>query len=268
MGLGDSVKHLVSISGGMQSAICADRVIERYGADAVTLWFADTLVEDADLYRFLGDLERRWGLRIVHHAEGETPLEVAERKRLIPNQRRAPCTNALKIEPFMRFLKRIAKPVTVYLGMGWWEQHRMERPRERYQAVPGVTVDYPSLWEPVDRREPSGIVRSWGIAPPRAYALGFSHNNCGGACVKQGRREWVRLLAWKPDLFARYEEWEAAQRAKGGARAGYAINQDRSGHTRRPQTLTEIRELVERGVLTPPPPGPADDAEGCLQCSI
>lgn len=39
-------------SGGVGSFAAADRVVRRYGR-AVTLLFADTLIEDADLYRFL-----------------------------------------------------------------------------------------------------------------------------------------------------------------------------------------------------------------------
>ena len=43
-------KHIVSLSGGTASAVAAERVINRYGKDNVTLWFADTLCEDEDLY--------------------------------------------------------------------------------------------------------------------------------------------------------------------------------------------------------------------------
>ena len=43
------MQHIVSLSGGSASAVAADRVIERYGSDSVTLWFADTLWEDEDL---------------------------------------------------------------------------------------------------------------------------------------------------------------------------------------------------------------------------
>ena len=47
------MKHVFSISGGASSAICADRVIKKYGKENVILWFADTAWEDKDLYRFL-----------------------------------------------------------------------------------------------------------------------------------------------------------------------------------------------------------------------
>ena len=262
------MRRIVSVSGGMQSAVCAQRVIDRYGTDGLTLFFADTLAEDADLYRFLADLERRWGTAISSHTQGETPLQVAERKRIIPNQKIAPCTFALKIDPFMRYLGACPKPATVYLGLAWWERHRMGTPKERYEAVPGVTVDYPSLWKPVDYRPPAEVIRSWGIEPPRAYAQGYQHNNCGGACVKQGKGDWLRLLRWKPDLFRAYEDWEQMMRAKGAPLDGYAFCRDETGGSVRPVTLRELRETAEHEQAVQPALFDLDDAEGCLQCSI
>jgi hypothetical protein len=57
------VKHIVNISGGMASAVCLFRVIDRFGRDDTQAVFADTNSEDADLYRFLADVERVPGLR-------------------------------------------------------------------------------------------------------------------------------------------------------------------------------------------------------------
>lgn len=260
--------RLVSVSGGMQSAVCADTVVQRYGADAVDFWFADTLVEDPDLYRFLDDLERRWGKPVTRYTEGRTPLAVAQDEHIIPNQKIAPCTHRLKIEPFMAHLRACPKPVTVYLGMAFWEKHRMDTPRARYEAVDGVTVDYPSLWAPMDYRPPADVIRGWGIEPPRAYAEGFSHNNCGGACVKQGKGDWLRLLRWKPDLFRQYEEWEAEMRAKGPPFDAYAFCRDERGGVVKPFTLRELRESREAQRAMMPTLFDLDDAEGCLQCSI
>ena len=81
------MKHIVSLSGGTASAVAADRVLKRYGAEDTTLWFADTSWEDEDLYRFLIDLEEYWGVTIVRYTDGRTPLEVAEQASIIPNQR-------------------------------------------------------------------------------------------------------------------------------------------------------------------------------------
>ncbi len=79
------MEHIVSLSGGSASAVTAERVMDKYGKNVVTLWFADTLWEDQDLYRFLEDLEARWEKEIVRYVDGRTPLEVAEDKKLIPN---------------------------------------------------------------------------------------------------------------------------------------------------------------------------------------
>ena len=219
------MRHIVSLSGGVSSAVAADRVINRYGRDVVTLWFADTLWEDEDLYRFLDDCMARWGGEIITYTDGRTPLQVAEEQHIIPNQKIAPCTFRLKIEPFRAYLETVEKPCTVHLGLNWDEEHRMESPRRKYQELDGVMVDFPLLWEPIswDTQEE---VRAWGIALPRLYEMGFPHNNCGGRCVKQGINEWNRLREEFPDRFVEVRDWEQAQRAKGGALGNYAIARD------------------------------------------
>jgi hypothetical protein len=47
------MKHIVQMSGGLSSAEAAVRVAARVSRDHIWLVFCDTLVEDADLYRFL-----------------------------------------------------------------------------------------------------------------------------------------------------------------------------------------------------------------------
>jgi hypothetical protein len=45
--------RVVMISGGLGSWMTAKRVVEQHGSDRLTLLFADTLIEDGDVYRFL-----------------------------------------------------------------------------------------------------------------------------------------------------------------------------------------------------------------------
>jgi 3'-phosphoadenosine 5'-phosphosulfate sulfotransferase (PAPS reductase)/FAD synthetase len=241
----------------MASAIAADRAINRYGRDAVHLWFANTSWEDQDLHRFLADCLARWGGEIEEYRDGRTPLEVAEDEHIIPNQKLAPCTHRLKIEPFAKFIERHPKPVTVLIGMKWTEGHRMKTPKDRYEAIPGVYVDFPLLWEPVFSEPEMDVVRSWGIEPPRLYKLGFSHNNCGGRCVKQGQAEWQRLRLTFPERFAEVRDWEQEQIAAGGAKAQYALLRDRKGGTLKPLTLKALEERT-KGVAHVPPAPPED----------
>lgn len=40
------------------------------------------------------------------------------------------------------------------------------------------------------------VLKADGIEPPRLYAMGFAHNNCGGFCCRAGRRK-NRLICQK-----------------------------------------------------------------------
>lgn len=257
------MQYINSISTGAASSVSADRAIARYGRDANILWVADTRWEDEDNWRFLGDCMARWGGVEVRHAEGRNPLQVAEDRSVIPNQRIAPCTQELKIKPFVRFLESLPKPVTVLLGLDWKEQHRMARPKANYGAIDGVTVDYPLMWQPYEFRPYQQVVREdWGIEPPAMYAAGFSHANCGGRCVKQGVGDWNRLRFWNYARFAEVRDWEQAQRAKGGARADYAICRDSRNDMVRPLTLLEIEQRDEK-----PEEGESQDDMFACMCS-
>jgi len=236
------MNYVMSLSGGVASAVAADRAIERYGREAVVLRFADTSWEDEDLYRFLDDLMARWGGTLQVIRDGRTPLEVAEDRQIIPNSQIAPCSSELKSKPFMEMHRASAKPLTVLLGMDWREMHRVERMQTKYEAMAaeGMYVDFPLLWKPYEFRPYVEVVESWGIAMPRLYRYGFRHNNCGGRCVKQGIREWLRLRDVFPERFAEVRDWEQAQRSKGGPRATFAISRDRSGGESQPLTLADI----------------------------
>ena len=237
--------HVVSISGGSASAVCADRVINRYGKENVALWFADTLWEDEDLYRFLIDLEARWGMIIDRHTDGRTPLEVAEGAKLIPNSFAAPCSHKLKQEPFLKYIRDRSKPITVHLGLSWEEEHRMKKPKEIYESVSGVTVDFPLLWKPIPYMSYTKTIKDWGIKPPRLYELGFPHNNCGGRCVRQGIKEWLRLKRTMPSRFQEVADWEQKQREKGGPRKDRSILKDRHGGNASALTLNQLASKEE-----------------------
>lgn len=238
--------YVMSLSGGIASAVAADRAIQRHGRDAVTIRFADTSWEDEDLYRFLDDLMVRWGGELHVIRDGRTPLDVAEDRQIIPNAQIAPCSSELKSKPFTAMDRDGPKPVTVLLGLDWRELHRVERMQTKYAdlAAEDMYVDFPLLWKPYEFRAYVEVVSSWGIEIPRLYRYGFPHNNCGGRCVKQGIREWLRLRDVFPERFAEVRDWELAQQAKGGARATFAIQRDRTDGKRKPLTLAalELRE--------------------------
>jgi 3'-phosphoadenosine 5'-phosphosulfate sulfotransferase (PAPS reductase)/FAD synthetase len=207
--------YSVSLSGGKSSAIAGELTINRYGKENVDFWFADTSWEDPDLYRFLSDLEARWDTKIIRYCDGRNPLQVADDKRVVPNSRVAPCSFTLKIEPYVRYLQGVPKPHTVCLGLGVNEAHRLDAPRKRYEGIPGVSVVFPLYWpEAPWPKDFNATIESWGIAVPKLYEQGFSHNNCGGRCVKQGKGGWLTLLKHYPDRYAEVEDWEDARNGR------------------------------------------------------
>src|SRR6266511_1582734 len=64
--------HVVQYSGGIGSWAAAQRVIAEHGTADVVLLFADTQVEDDDLYRFLGDAAAQIGVPVTVVADGRT----------------------------------------------------------------------------------------------------------------------------------------------------------------------------------------------------
>lgn len=237
-------RYVVSLSSGASSAVAAERAINRYGLDRVDLVFMDTLWEDDDNYRFLSDLEKRWK-PIIRLTEGRTPLEVAADEHIIPNQKIAPCTKRLKIEPFLNHVKGLQAEgylVVIILGFSYAEQHRMKSPRRNYGAA-GMLVEYPLMWKPYDLR-PMDTVKSWGIEPPQMYRQGYSHANCGGRCVKQGKGDWQRTLLNYPERFTEVEGWELAMK-QDPRFAEYAFLRDQKNGVTRAMTLAELRQQVE-----------------------
>lgn len=260
------MNHVAGISSGLSSAVMYRRLLARYGADSVVGVFEDTLIEDADNYRFLAEIEA-WGRPFVRLAEGRDPYQVAEDKQIIPNQKIAPCTAVLKIQPFMRWIKSTyPEPgeVTIHIGYDFSEMHRCAATRRNYEAA-GYHVDFPLLWKPYEYRPYAQVAREdWGIEPPRMYAQGYSHANCGGLCVKQGKRDWLRTLVLYPDRYARREAWEQRMREH-PTRANYALLRHVEGGVQRPMTLRELRERHEAGT--------ADqlslvDEPGCVTCGV
>ena len=237
-------KHAVSLSGGVPSSVMAQAVIDRYGRENVVLWFADVLQEDDDLYRFLGDCMAKWGGILYWYTDGRTPLELAEEKKLIPCDLHCPCSYELKVKPFRQFIKAMPVLPTVNIGLEKHETKRLASVKKSYaEAIPSAVVEFPLLWGTWSHRALFETVEAWGIDIPRAYKLGFKHNNClKRGCIRQGIKEWVRLGYYFPESYAASESWEQAQRAQGGPRAERAFCSVERNGKKQPITLAQIRE--------------------------
>lgn len=273
--------HVVMFSGGVGSWAAAKRVAAQHGTQRLTLLFVDTLMEDEDLYRFLvegaanvlgsplrdslaavresisaqirdhGSAEVKlftmaWpaGGSLVWRAEGRTPWQVFRDEKIL-SQRFDPCSKLLKRQQADRYVQTYYTPENCvrYVGIDWSESHRLDRLRERMAPwrVEAPLCDAPYL----TKAQMLDSLKAEGIAPPRLYSMGFSHNNCGGFCIKAGHGHFVTLLRAMPERYAYHEEQERMLRASLGPDA--AVLRDRSGGVTRPMTLQELRERVESG---------------------
>lgn len=235
-------------SGGVGSWAAAKRVAERHGVAGMTLLFADTLVEDADTYRFLREAAENVGAPLVRLTDGRTIWNVFKERRFLGNNRVDPCSQELKREPCAKWLSENCEPAntTVYVGIDWTEEHRFTRLRDRY-AEQGWRYEAPLCDPPyLDKGQLHEWAEREGLEKQRLYKLGMPHANCGGGCVKMGHGGFARLLKVDPCKYAEWEENEEAVRQHIG-RDDVSILRDRSGGTTTPLTLRELRERIEGG---------------------
>ncbi|MFJ8097029.1 phosphoadenosine phosphosulfate reductase domain-containing protein [Streptomyces griseofuscus] len=240
------VTHVVMWSGGITSWATARHVIAEHGTTSTVLLFADTNAEDEDLYTFNDQASARLGVPItrVTDPQGRDPWQVFEDKRWLGNTRIAQCSQVLKQEPCRAWLTTHTDPAStvVYVGIDWTETHRLPAITDGWAPWP---VDAPLTRPPyVDKQQLRKEARDAGLIDPRLYRLGWSHNNCGGSCVKGGQAQWARLLKVFPERYARAEAAEAKMRRLLGK--DVSILRDRTGGQTRPLTLAALRRRVEK----------------------
>jgi hypothetical protein len=243
------MKYIVNVSGGLTSFEALRRTIERYGKEETHPIFADTLAEDPDLYRFLVDQERYFGLTFHRAVDGRTPWQVMKDEGYItmhyPGGTVAPCSRILKREIIDSQLSLQYRPGTYtrVFGYEWAEVSRMEDLRDAVYPQP---VWFP-LNEPpyVDKCHISAFLESIGIAVPQMYKDGFEHNNCGGECVKAGQAHWAHLFFVRPDRYLHAEGQEEEIRQHLGK--DISILKDRRGGTTKPMTLRAFRLRLASG---------------------
>ncbi|MFF4821218.1 hypothetical protein ACFY2K_42320 [Kitasatospora sp. NPDC001309] len=238
--------HVVMWSGGITSWATARHVIALHGTASTTLLFADTQAEDADLHRFNTEASSQLGIPLttVTDPQQRDPWQVFEDKSWLGNTRIAQCSHALKQDPCRTWLAANTDPAdtVLYVGIDWTETHRLPAITNGWAPW---SVEAPLTRPPyADKRDLLVELEALGIRRPRLYRLGFEHNNCGGACVKGGQAQWLRLLDVFPDRYAKAEAHEMRMRAKLGR--DVAILRDRTGGTTKPLTLGELRRRAEQ----------------------
>lgn len=236
------MKRVVMFSGGAGSWGAARRTADQYGTENLTLLFADTLIEDEDLYRYLDEAAEDIGAPLVHLKEGRDPWQVFHDERFLGNSRIDPCSKLLKRKLMRDWLDEHHDPgtTTVVLGFDWTEVHRLERAGGYWEpwAVEAPLCDRPYQ----SKTDLLGDLHDRGIEPPRLYGMGFEHNNCGGFCIKAGQAQFAQLLRTMPDRY-RYHEGKEQELREYLGKDVTVLREWKEGG--RPLTLREFRERLE-----------------------
>jgi len=223
-------RNIVALSGGVASAWVANWVVKNVDEDAV-LYFNDTKWEDKDLYRFLDDISNYLGKEIYYDSDGRTPEEVFYDQNFLGNNRVPLCSRILKAE---RLQKYAAPGDVCFFGIDATEAHRAVRIEQIYNGL-DVKCRFPLIEEQVYKPTVHQWVASVGIEIPRLYKLGFEHNNCGGGCVRSGKRQWLHLLKTLPDVYKAREELEQE----------FSLLSGKPSHFLKDISLKELREDYE-----------------------
>jgi hypothetical protein len=252
------VKHVVMFSGGIGSWAAAKMVAAKYGTEDLYLVFTDVkgntesshIGEDEDTYRFLEDSVKNIGGTYVYINEGRDIWEVFKDKKFLGNSRLAHCSFELKQKPARKWLNENCDPedTIVYVGIDWTETHRLPAIVKNYKpyvAVAPLAEPYYHIENKMyyNKQELIEWAESEGLKTPRLYSLGFSHNNCGGGCVRAGQAQFKKLLEIMPERFAMWEEKE--QEIIKHIGKDVSILTDMKDGIKRPLPLIELRRRVE-----------------------
>jgi hypothetical protein len=266
--------HVVNFSGGLCSFWAAHRVVQRHGKDNVVLLFADTLIEDEDLYAFNESAAALLGIPITRVGGELTPWELFRREGMIGNSLYPICSVYLKREPLNAWHRANCKdeheqrqgafwddgraPAVLYMGFDWTEENRLADLRREH---PTWRIEAPMTEAPIwDKCRMQREAEKIGLPIPKLYGLGFPHNNCGGRCVRAGISHWVHLYHVLPLRFVEWrdEETRTAEQFRQRGIEPLSILKDRRGGASKSLWLSELQARIEAGEKFP-----GDEWGGC-----
>lgn len=202
------VRHIVSLSGGKDSAALAIYMRERI--PDLHYVFSDTDKELPETYEYLARLEAYLGTRIttLRAAKGfDHWLDVY--RGYLPSANMRWCTKMLKIRPFERYVETLGDvDVLMYVGIRADENRGGYRPTK-----PNIRPVYPFVEAGITLADVHRILEEAGVGVPSYYSW-RTRSGCY-FCFFQRRQEWVGLKERHPDLFEKAKEYEKTDPATG-----------------------------------------------------
>ncbi|MEI6914100.1 MAG: phosphoadenosine phosphosulfate reductase family protein [Armatimonadota bacterium] len=231
----DGVRHILSISGGKDSAALAIYMRDRL--PTVEYVFCDTEKELPETYEYLARLEAVLGkpiLRLTHDGRGfDHWLSIF--RGYLPSSQMRWCTRHLKLEPFEHYVGDSA--VMSYVGI------RADEDREGYISTkPNIRPVFPFKEDGLVYSDIVRILEESGVGLP-PYMSWRSRSGCY-FCFFQQKIEWVGLLENHPELYKLASEYEKTDENT-GKRFSWCDNESLD-ELARPERVAAIKEEYRR----------------------
>jgi 3'-phosphoadenosine 5'-phosphosulfate sulfotransferase (PAPS reductase)/FAD synthetase len=224
--IGDpSIRHIVNISGGKDSAALALYLKEKHPELPAEYVFCDTGAELPETYDYLRRLEARLETKLVRidamgsgktrRKAGRNAFDIWLKQHyggFLPNPRSRWCTRVLKIQPFERYIGD--DRAYSYIGI------RADEDREGYVSrKPPVLSEQPNIIPVYPFKD--GLIRLSGVEQiledagldlPDYYRW-RSRSGCY-FCFYQQISEWQSLKEEHPDLFEQAKSYEREENGR------------------------------------------------------
>jgi len=250
--------RICNFSGGLCSFFAAKREVDKFGPLNCTLLFADTLVEDPQLYEFNERAAAFLGVPITRISLELTPWQLFRRERMIGNDRFPICSTKLKREILNAWMEgnfemnrhqdnALFQNAACIVGFDWTESHRvtvMQAAHPTWEIV--APMQEGEIW---DKCRMQREAEALGFNTPDLYAAGFPHFNCGGRCVRAGISHWAHLYKTKPERFLEWEqeEQETAEYLLSVGVQPLSMLKKTVNKISKPLYLSELRQRIESG---------------------
>lgn len=274
----DSVRHVLGLSGGRDSAALAVYMRQQYPELDIEYFFTDTGKELPEVYEYLGRLEGFLGRPILRlNPDRDFDFWLKQYNDFLPSPQSRWCTRQLKLRPFEHWVRPMLKAgATVYSYVAIRSD---EEYREGYSSKHDrLIVKLPFKEAGLDKQSVLEILEGSGLGLPSYYAW-RTRSGCT-FCFFQQKIEWVRLKEQHPDAFEEAKAYEKDAVRHGSPftwsqgesleelEQSERIRQIRSDHHER---LAKARSRIQRNPLRPDiEPIDIDDLYGkakvCLAC--
>lgn len=194
-----SVRHILSLSGGKDSAALAIYMRDR--VPDMEYIFSDTRKELPETYEYLERISSYLGKEVTRlNADVGFDHWYEMYGGMIPSNHRRWCTRALKLKPFEKHCGDAE--VINYVGL------RADEDRSGYIShKPNIKAVYPFKEGGLILRDIEEILRSSGVGMPPYTKWGRTRSGCY-FCFYQQKIEWVRLKETHPDLYDKAKAYE------------------------------------------------------------